>query len=507
MDYLDFIIGGSFFLLEIVLVIVCYELIYRKRNVTNWTFGDFGKALIGYYFFVIKYTISSSKKNRDMDDFLEKNVDLRYALWEHTIFGGILLLFLPVIVAALIKHIQMPLINVIVYAAGLSVLLDHLKESRIKLTNILNESHKFLFRYKRIRKQMKEGEKEEEAEDKELTKNTGKYRRAILVTVLLTLFTYLLLITAGKNVILKFVTESYDLKQSTRSSLFPGILALFFLIAYLLYNGAVKKLRQKVIYRKHLRNKADIDVWTADENELGLENWVDETLRMCELLNIKEVGIELNDTGAKKVYSFVTNTHMPIIMIGSEVFIKSSKSYAENHFEIIRMMIAHELVHIHYRDALFMKKVYMAALIYIGFAACAPIIVAANVNIILGSVFVLLLMGLDITVFKILRDERYWKQVMEFRADRVGMSISGTSAEVLEKVLACSMEEGEENIGDVKNNIIQQIYQKEIMQQIHPGVGRRIYEAKRGKPWGSGEYFRYLWMISRNLLTGKGWSL
>lgn len=507
MNYINLVIGFSFFFLEIVLALVCYQFIYRRRNITNWTLAYFLKTLVGYYFFIIKYTICSSTKNRDMDEFLDTNSDLRYALWEHTIFGCMLLLFLPVIAVILINYIQSPLMDVIVYIAGLSVLLDHLKQSRIELTNILNESQKFLFRFMKVRKQIKGGKKGETTEEKGSIKNIDKYRVAILIAVIFIICNSLLILTVGKNIVIKILTGSYDLKHTTRIFPVSGILALFFLIANLLYNGSVSKLKQKVIYGKQLRNKADIEVWVLDENKLGLENWVDETLRMCELLNVKEVAIELDDTGAKKVYSFVSNTHMPIIMIGKEVFNKSSRIYPENHFEIIRMMIAHELVHIHYRDAKFMKKVYMIALIYIGFAAFTPFIVAANVNIIFGSILALLLMGLDFIFLKILRDEKYWKQVMELRADRVGMSISGTSSELLEKVLACSNEEEEENIGKVKCDMIQQIYQKGIMQQIHPSARRRIYEARREKTWGSGEYFRYLWMISRNLLMGKGWKL
>lgn len=507
MDYSDLFIWLSFFSLEIVILSICYRFIYKRKTLVNWSIVDYLKTLIAYYFFMIKYTLCSSDKDRDMDEFLDKNMKLRYALGEQIVFGCILLLFLPGMVVLLIRHIQFPMISVIAYAAGISVLLDRLKESRINLIYLLNESHKFLFRYKKIRVQMKGRGKKEKIESKQVEKNTIKDRiRILIVALLITCGSFLFALTS-RNFIIEVVLGSLNLEQLTRCFSLWGILFLLFLFAYLLYSGAVVKIKQRIRYLKYLKNKSDIEVWMEDENIGGLGNWLDEVLRMCGLLNIKEVRIGIDDTGVKKVFSFVSSVHMPIIIIGEEVFEKSIKLYPKEHFEIIRMLIAHELVHIHYKDEKWKKKVSATALFHMALLAYLLIIIAVNCNIFFGSIMVLMLFILDFAVFRIFRDERYWKQVMEFRADRVGMSISHTTPELLEKVLTCTTEDEEKENNNGKIDIFHKIYQRKIERQIHPSAERRIYEAKRNRPWGVGEYFRYLWIIFRNLLVGSGWSL
>lgn len=498
-------IGFSFFLLEIVILLICYELIYRKKNLVNWTVIDFLKALTKYYFSSVKYKLRPSARNHDMDEFMENNSELSSVLWEYTVFGGMLLIFLPGIITLLIKNIQLPFFNVIIYFSGIGVLLDRLKHSRIDLIYLLNESHKFLFRYHKMSAQIRAKEKEGGTADQGIVENGLKNRVIILVVSWLMICGCLLLGLISINFIEGETLKNFNLKKAISFSPFFAILLLILYIVYIWNKGAGEKVKQGISYWKYIKSKSDIEVWIPEENRKELNNWIDETLGMCDLLKVKEVGIGIGDIGMKKVLSSVSYTHMPIIIIGSEVFEKSKRLYPQEHFEIIRMLIAHELVHIHYRDAKWMKKVYAIALIYIGCAACAPITIAANLNLALGSVTVLLLLFLDMAVFRILRDERYWKQIMEFRADRVGMAISHTTPDLLEKVLACTGEDEKEDKKHERVNIVHKIYQRKIEQPVHPDTERRIYEARRQKPWGIGEYFRYLWMIIKNLFMGKGW--
>lgn len=504
MDYIDLLIGFSFFLLEIVILLICYEFIYRKRNLANWTIIDFLKALTGYYFSIIKYTLCSSARDRDMDEFLEKNSEFRFALWEYTAFGGMLLIFLPGIIALLIKYIQLPLFKVVIYLAGISVLLDRLRQSRIDLTYLLNESHKFLFKYQKISNKTRKTEGEGGSENQEIVEDSPK-SRVLIIMALSAICSCLLFGLFGKDFILREVLKGFSGKSSALFSPFSVILLLILCIIYMRNNGIWGRVEQGISYWKYLKCKSDIEVRIVEEGRSGLGNLKDEILRMCGLLKMKEVEIGIEDIGVKKVFSVVSYIHMPIIVIGKEVVERSKRLYPQDHFKIIRMLIAHELVHIHYRDAMWKKRVCAVTLIYMGCTACALIIVTGNSNIIWGGITLFLFFILDRVVFRILRDERYWKQVMEFRADRVGMAISHTTPDLLEKVLLCTAEDEEGDEKHERINFVQKMYQRKIEKTIHPDTGRRIYEARREKPWGPGEYFRYLWIIAGNLLMGKGW--
>ena len=187
------------------------------------------------------------------------------------------------------------------------------------------------------------------------------------------------------------------------------------------------------------------------------------------------------------------------------MFDKSQRYVSQIHYGIIKLLFAHELVHIHYNDTKWMRKVYGIVLLYIGFSLFLMHLAVKSQNAVIWGMVVFII--LNYLVFHKMCDERYWKQVMEFRADRIGIAVSNTSPAILEEALRCTAE-GEIN-DEKKNNtgILHRIYQNQVEQQVHPGIKRRIYEAKREKPWSFREYFRYLWLINWNVITRKGWKI
>ena len=501
-------IGFSFFLSELIIIWICYELIYRKKNISGISFWNFIRKVLEYYLFMLKYR--RSLKAQEMNDFLQQNSELRYELLEKSVFGVGSVIFLPIIVVLMSRYIIFPGAVGFFYVAGLGVLLRNLKEARIVLMYLLNESQKFLFKFSRKKEHLLEGNISERKEDKISEKYPGK-RVFHVVVVLVTL-------TCGNVVLFLMIRDAYHMLINTMSGTVelkelafcsPMFISLVF-ISLLLYcmlwflnEDFRRKLKQKRSYKKHLRTNKETVIYMRQENSEVLRGWLDDILDICFLLRIKEVLIGIQDLEAKKVISAVSKMQMPEIAIGEEVFQKSQGQGPQMQYDIIKLLIAHELVHIHYNDAKWMKKVYGIHLLYIAIVF-ALILYGSRVQS-AAVLWIIVFLILIWIIFFPFRNKRYWQQVNEFRADRIGLAVSNTSFVVLKEALLCTAEEYD--VKEKKGRGLYKIYQYLVEQRVHPDVKRRILEAQREKKWGLSEYFRYLWMISRNFITGKGWQI
>lgn len=505
-------IAGSFFLTEIAIIWIWYKFVYRKKNISSRSFWDYFRMLIGYYVFMLKYRMHPSAKNSRMDDLFEQYSKLRYSLFKKYVFGVLEIIFLPIIVAFMNRNIHFSGAPFFIFIAGLGTFLDRLKKSRIELTSLLNESQVFLFKFNQ--KKAARGAFETTKREHKDTEKYEKKQNIILKTGIV-----MLIITCGSISMLLALKDTMDMFRSAMSGVFrigdvfmsPPFIAMV-LITLLLYGVLglldgefVDEVKKRRSYRKRLKTSDEIRVWVNEENIEELKDWLDEVLHMCRMLHIKEIGIGIGDLHTKKVVCFVSEEQMPRIIIGREVFVKAQNYGSKAQFDIIKLLLAHELVHIHYRDPKWMKKVSGIALIYIvltlflAYCACKSL----DTVIIEISAF-LMLNGL---VFYMICDERYWKQVLEFRADRIGMAVSNTSPAILEAALYCTAEEQSNDERNSDVGFIHGIYQKRIEQQVHPDVKRRVFEAERGKPWRLREYFRYYRLISWSVITGKGWKI
>ncbi len=506
----DLTLGLVFFLSEIIIIWICYKFIYKKKNISDRSFLTFFKILIGYYIFMLKYKLCPSQRNHNMDEFLQEYSKLRYSIFMYSFFGMAELFILPVIVIVIRRYMHLSFLSFLIfYLAGLSVLLEQLYESRINLMFLLNESQIFLYKFNKKKKfNMKKNiTNKENKNDKVQQKKKVSILEIILVWLII-ICCVAMFVLELKNISEKNILELLNLKDFVFISPIYIALGIAFLVFYivlqLLDEESRSKIKQKVNYRKHIENKEEIEVNLIGDYIEELSPWMDDILKMCCILNIKEVAVGIGDLDSKKVVSVISDMQMPIIIITKEVFDKSKIFFPQEHFEIIKLLIAHELVHIYYMDIKWMKKVSIIALSYI-FIALFIIFYAYKTN----SIFLLgivIFMFIVFVIFRAFYDERYWNQVMEFRADRIGMAISNTLPEILEKALKCAMEE----VNDEKQNetgILYKIYRKKAEKQIHPGIERRIYEAKRGIHWRIKEYFRYLWLVNWNIITGKGWNI
>jgi len=493
--------------IEIVVLIIWHSLVYKKKNVRSQSLFSFFWKLTDYYLFIFKYRIHIVQKNCDMDEFLQKNSILRYELIRDIGFLGMLLIFLPGFAIYLRSVPFFPLMNmltknILIYIAMLSVLVRIFNEYRIGLAKLINEGWKFLYQFGLIKKRLKNKTGLIMKKKKSSSVHTLNFSN-IIPAVLFILWSDLILIFILKNMLCRGIDSMFRLKDSIY--LMPEFYAkgLVWVILFFVYKvtdkEAMLRLRQWAQYRNHLKHKSKIEV----KYTLELEEIVPEILEMCALLNIKEITIGVDDLKTRKVISQTESGKMPVIVIDKKLFEKLQFEYPSEYWELIRLLAAHELIHIYYKDKTYIMKIYVILLLWF-IAALGVFYLLCLLNSFVFFIIGILKTTVEYYVIHILRDKRYWNQVMEFRADRVGMMISNTSPEILENVLICIEEDDDEIKQD---NFLHKIYKNTMEQYIHPSAEQRINEVRRGIPWGPGEYVRYLWIIGKNVLIGKGWRI
>lgn len=501
------LIWSSFFLLEIIIMWLCYRFIYKEKNISRCSFWDFIRKVIGYYLFMLKYR-AYSVSSREMDEFLYQYSTLRYVLFKKCVFGMGLIFLLPVLTAVLAQFIKAPGASFFLYAAGMSVFFERLNRSRIDTMYLLNEGQKFLFRFGMKKKAVRLGASVKRKSRKRQKKQPGE-KNILPQTVIVTLIpvcgsiAMIPVIKKAADTLRKIISGTFSARDvialSPITVILMGVILFLYVLLWLMDGEFRKNIRKRKWYKRQSKASDETGVWVMNENREELEDWLDGIYDMCCLLHIKKVNIGVADLNGKKVISIVSREQRPAVFIGREVFTRLKKYAPSMQFDIIKLLFAHELVHIHYKDTKWMKKVYGIALLYIAFSlAVLGVAIRMRSNFLLGiAVFLLLIYFVVHRVF----DERYWQQVREFRADRIGMAISNTTPAILEEALRCTAETEIKDAND--RGFFNRMYQGWIEQKVHPDAERRIYEAKRGQKWCITEYFRYLWLIN----TGKGWQI
>lgn len=490
-------------------MVICYKFIYQKKCTSNKSLFGFIRSLAGYYIFIVKYKHHRILKDQEMDAFLEKNDEFRHTLFQQCVLGMASVIILPSVTVFMICWFHAPGFSVLIFLAAASVWLDMLKKSRIIIMKQLNEGQVFLYKFEQKKKRLLNSQAVSKVQTK---KNRIKIGKKAIVQIGIVWFMIacgeLVLILMLKDTLEGGIFDSRNIKETIFAS--PVFITLWLLtgLSYTIYRlmdqEARDAIKRRFTYAKYIKNKSEIRVWASEE----IGDLMDEFLYMCGLLNIKEVKIVLSDLENKQVYSNVKNGQMPEINIGKDVFNKAKEFYQQEYKEIIKMITAHELVHIYFKDGMRAIRRYLLSLLVYG-VMIALAVVGARCDNMVCLIIAAAYLVFDCTIPRILRDDRYWNQVKEFRADAIGMEISQTSAEVFEKAMNCVVEDEEKDfVGNInKTNLLYWGYKCGVEQQIHPSMERRIYEARRGRKWEKGEYIRYLWLIGRNVFTGKGWKI
>lgn len=236
---------------------------------------------------------------------------------------------------------------------------------------------------------------------------------------------------------------------------------------------------------------------------------------LCEKANVQEINFIMDDSEKSIIASLEKDGQPPMISIKTEL-INRIEAIEPCHVreKVLKFITAHELIHVKYHDSI--NKIWtwrFYGLLWIGGLSLFWNYFVASITLGIVHKWISVILLLLWCIFaSVLISQSFWWQVLEFRADRLGLKISGESVFVFE-IYAKYFPDGVFG----KKNLLNRLknYYKVIISFFftkttqndeigHPSNRRRIEELKRGGNWNLFEYFRYGYQMKKNFLMGNG---
>lgn len=518
------LIGILFYLIEIGILFVAYKSIYKKKMVSNRSLFDFFKMFISYFTFMFRYRSGAYEKNTELDDFLQENDELRIEMYTD-IFGSIALFgILPYILVTLMHNDILRKLAVLFIVAGIIYFVYEIKERLPILLNRINQCQIFLYKFGRLKKYVVGNTERKRKRIKDLSaflkvfwnsiKSLGVVRGIIwafslMCSIVLSILTFKEVFGKGiGNFLLEQLNPKTCFFFSPRMLMFevPFITAIL-LLDWLDRAAEKGEYKEEACTTDNMIIDGEIDVQEGIIIYKKLVPWRDEIIRMCNCVGIREIICAVDDIGEKKIVSITLRNEIPLIIVNEDLFYNVEQSYNQEFFEVVKLMLAHEIVHICYHDSLPKHKEIRALIIFAFNYACligGAVVMAFIHNAIFEVIMSFWVIALILEIM-IMINEKYWFQVMEFRADRIGMEISGASVEIFKQAL--QLMDSEEKSTEKSANIFQESYDRYVEVHIHPQKETRVYEVMRKKGWNMTDYVRYLFLIGRNVILRRGWRI
>ncbi len=268
-----------------------------------------------------------------------------------------------------------------------------------------------------------------------------------------------------------------------------------FCIIILFFEDLPEKLRKK---KEYAAAKKEIVIRGEQ-----LQCYKDEIKEICSKLGIKDVMVSETDGGIL-AEAYVRKNEKPEIFIDvSSITALSGKSGCFIN-EAVKIFIAHELTHIFCKDPGSKRGgIKKAALLYLAFL----MMMFASFKLLpmspIMSILICLLSLTGIIMSSVCFDDRYWVQIMELRADKIGMQVSGISINIY-KAIYKELEALDIERMDSTGRFYR-FYQKYVDNQSYPALSRRIQSLEQKAAWG---IYYYIWLcfaIIRGLIRKEGW--
>lgn len=225
-------------------------------------------------------------------------------------------------------------------------------------------------------------------------------------------------------------------------------------------------------------------------------------LLMCQETGIIDIEIreEKGIGGAAQAF-YQKNEKSQIIIDTDMLDIVEEKNGTQKALIYLKVLVAHELIHIMYGDApnaiKNIRKTCIVDICMWGLGLMC-VFIANHPIVRLLSVCILIVAWV---LFHICGDKRYWLQLQEIRADNMGMTLSNVAKEEIEEIYQILSKERMLE----EENIMYQLYLKYAPEQIHVNINRRIKALELRRTWGS---YYYIWLafeIISGLLRKEGW--
>lgn len=289
----------------------------------------------------------------------------------------------------------------------------------------------------------------------------------------------------------------------------PKILRLAAVILLIVY--IAEEIQKKYLKSKKYKEKEKkIEIINGD-----LYRFSDDLCKMCRILDIKDLKIDVICEAGINAYSVVNKNQTPIIKFTSGfmnfLFQCFNKYGQETTDEIFKLILGHELVHVAYKDPIRIRvRLIISSIICLLVDAFLLLMLYLMININNNFLlFIAFLLLLNFLLGRIITDERYWKQISELRADKKGLEVSGVSVNFFDLFFYESNHSSYE-IKEIKRineeNGLYKYYKRYVEIEAHPSVDRRVSALNRNFKWGLYDYFEHLLVILKWRITRKGWN-
>ena len=527
-----------FLTMETATLYILYEYIYRyaagdkssgNAGGHNGSFVHLLKRVVKYYWWIFHHREKAfHEKNtypysRQMRKFLTQQSSFRAELARNIILlaSGMAVLGIVVIVMVIPPSGNLSLgsafYSAVIFVIGITVMLDFTKRYRGYLFEFLQKSELFLTEFSKILK-FEVTQKEEEKVPKEDAVIPKRFKIFSLLMVLVILLTAISVVVLQWSVFAKLYDAESGLISLTQLQMVMGETLLTTVVSCLVFLLVCciiwKEFRQTVILRIKDFLRKITSRWAHEAKQAAknterilicpdLSPWAQSITEMCRELHLETMSFQTDERIGMNARAVIGEDSTPTVIVGTELLDCLHRQLGTLDIPAVRFILGHELAHIYFRDQKDPLCKRAAWLLVVSFPFAIGFAVISSR---LDSKFLAALTGLAVVIWcgfvlSKLSDDRFCKQIMELRADRIGLQVSRTDPDtfrMLVPFLKVMEEEG---------NSLYRYYKKYIDVAVHPSLQTRLKELERRKRWGIWEYARYIRIIQFNIITGQGWRL
>lgn len=499
------------FIIEVIVFLLWFKNIYKVKRKSNLTIYKILRNTFQFYFYLRR-----QEKSEEVINYKIKLCSFFYML----IFGIVAMLVLALVIVMPSIVGEGLGIQLLFMIMGIGVIFDFMKKYYGYLSHFFDEYSSFLYEFQKISHHNK---KLNHKDNSDLLKS--EVNKSLIDNNYVFWFCFsICLITAGVFLYYSIIDMCHikeDPQSITKVFGFPPkyeiITSLVFVCIFIFLIIADQEKRASI--RKKLRNcRKSVKRWFNKELEKPkggivvceeLMQWEAEILQMCKDLQVDAIQVIFDDDSHNFAYAKEQKYEKPSIVISRHHFIEMGKYFEIDLFKKVWLfIIGHELAHIHFFDTnkdhtmRLCIRICLGCLIYV--FGSLMLINWLNLSILI-SLWVVSSIYIIVSISEIIDNRKYWGQIQELRADRIGMEVSHTSPDIFDKFALYYME----NLYDRedKKNIIYTFYEQYIDVEEHPDFKRRSAELHRGRKWGITEHLRYSWLIRWQLWMHRGWKL
>ncbi|WP_270327020.1 MULTISPECIES: M48 family metalloprotease [Enterococcus] len=239
---------------------------------------------------------------------------------------------------------------------------------------------------------------------------------------------------------------------------------------------------------------------------------------MCRSISIEKLEVELGTNNIENAAAYVEKNKVPKIVIEESMLLlleKVSKGDFYVYSSYVSFFFAHELIHVKYEDPRKNKnRTRLAALAW--FVVIHSTLL--GIPILLGRLmtnpvltFLYLIVMIIILLFtNIVTDKRYWEQIAELRADKLGLALSGLSKEMYVDLWEIQLDrlKKDKKTSDMidSKNIFYRYVKRNIGDFSHPSWECRVNNIMSGSDWGIKDYIVHAIRIRGWKFQRRGWN-